>query len=174
MITPSSSSTSSPATASQQFQYHFSPPAYQPMIEPSALLLNDEVFDHPHRQHHMHAQAESRQMNFVRRNNLPRLRSSRMPHSGTPVLPAATVVVRTQLRSQVQTKILAIIYNPESTKFKTITHTKYFSTRITMTRTAAQQLKSLLREAYQQANSLLHYPYFVWPWTSPMSAILVL
>lgn len=149
-IEPTSTSKANDMTAGpidDQDKYHYSLPAYVPMIEPSAfaLIVNDDVFDHPHSLHHgtrTQTVPESRQTNVSeRRNILSRVRSSRGPLS-VSTTQAAAVVVKTQLRSQVQTKILAIIYNPDSTKFKTITHTKYFSTRITVRRTTAGALET--------------------------------
>ena len=112
------------------------PSTYVPMIEPTTYaVLPDDLYDHPHRIHHAHPLA-------------PDLDSSaaavtrRQPETRTPVAldPTPTRVVRTHLRSQVQTKILAIVYNADSTKFKTITHTRYYSTRITMMRTAGVEV----------------------------------
>jgi hypothetical protein len=120
-------------------------PSYIPMIEPSAFpfVLTDHSHDrylNDENQEKTHAQAESRQINVnLRRNPLSRLRSSK---PAAPILPVASVSVKTQLRSQLQTKIMAIIYNADSTKFKTITHTKYFSTRITVTRTTAPSMET--------------------------------
>ena len=54
----------------------------------------------------------------------------------TPVVSINKNSPKNVLRSLIKTKVVTISYNPDSTKFKTITHTSYYSTQITPTRSS--------------------------------------
>lgn len=113
---------------------------YIPMIDPSReLSTQDDLVTYSHETSFT---SDKKQGDTSMRQNIhssPLLPSDMMlrqklklmsstPVHSFPLLPIP--VFKTKLRSQIHTKILAIIYNPESTKFKTITRTKYYSTRI--------------------------------------------
>lgn len=129
--------------------------SYIPMITPT--ISSSIQFDHPHDEHHLTSDEvpfgnrlkssimSLRMMRSRNRRPFDRLSSrrsleSRSPSgtttttssaSKTPVLPTSRV--QRVLKSVVETRVLAVVYNPTVTKYRTITHTKYFSSTVTQT-----------------------------------------
>jgi len=132
--------------------------SYIPMITPT--ISSPMEFNHPHDDHHLTSdevpfgnrlKSSIMSLRMMRsRNRRPsdrlspqRLLVSSSPSgtttatssaSKTPVLPTSRV--QRVLKSVVETRVLAVVYNPAVTKYRTITHTKYFSSTVTQTVTS--------------------------------------